>query len=133
MSRVRVVDNALITVWAYPDRRIIHHVMKAYCFGADFREGLTRGVEAMELYRATKWLSDDRANGALPPEDEAWGLEVWFPRARAAGWRHWAVVQPGKIIGQINMERFVKLYAEQGIEARMFSDPDEALRWLEEA
>jgi hypothetical protein len=131
MNRVSIVDNALISVWAYPERRIIHHMMKAYCFGADLREGLLRGVEAMERYRATKWLSDDRANGALLPDDEVWGVEVWFPRARAAGWEHWAIVQPGKVIGQINMERFVKRYAELGVNARMFSDPDEAFAWLD--
>jgi hypothetical protein len=133
MNRILVVDNALITVWAYPDRGIIHHMMKGYCFGAEFREGLTGGVEAMERYRATKWLSDNRANGALPPDDEAWGVGVWFPRALAAGWKHWGIVQPEKVIGQINMARFVSRYGEFGISARMFSDPDEALRWLDDA
>lgn len=131
MDKISVVDNALISVWVYPARRMVHHLMKAYCHGDDFREALARGVEALERHRATKWLSDDRANGALPPEDEAWATKVWFPRARAAGWRHWAVVQPAKIIGQVNMGRFVKLYADTGIDARMFGDPDEAMAWLD--
>jgi hypothetical protein len=42
-------------------------------------------------------------------------------------------VQPAKIIGQVNMARFVKLYADLGINARMFGDPDEAMKWLDEA
>jgi hypothetical protein len=132
MNRSLLVDNDLISVWVYPERKLIHHHMKAYCFGHEFREALTRGVEAMEQYRATKWLSDDRANGALPPDDEAWASTVWSRRARAAGWRRWSIVQPAKLIGQINMARFVKLYTELGVDARMFSDPDEALRWLDE-
>lgn len=133
MNKVSIVENDLIAVWVYPDRKMIHHMMKAYCFGPEFREALTRGLEAMELYRATKWLSDDRANGALPPEDGAWAGQEWSPRALAAGWKHWAVVQPAKIIGQINMERFVKDSAARGLNARMFGDPEEAMRWLDAA
>jgi len=45
--------------------------------------------------------------------------------------QHWAVVQPLKIIGQINMERFSKDYGRQGVNARLFSDPDAAMRWLD--
>jgi hypothetical protein len=132
MNRITIVENSLIAVWAYPERKMIHHMMKDYCFGPDFREGLTRGLEAMELHKATKWLSDDRANGALPPDDSEWGIRVWFPRARAAGWQHWAVVQPAKVIGQINMERFVKDSGARGVNARMFADPDQAMRWLDQ-
>ncbi|HWO17501.1 MAG TPA: hypothetical protein VNO30_01955 [Kofleriaceae bacterium] len=131
MNRIPVVDNSLISVWVYPEQRLIHHQMKRFCFGNDFREALTRGVEAMQQYGATKWLSDDRANSALPPDDGQWGTEVWFPRAKAAGWKHWAIVQPRKILGQTNMDRFARQFGDQGINARMFTDPDEALRWLE--
>jgi hypothetical protein len=133
MTRISIVDNSLIAVWIYPERRMVHHQSKRFCFGDDFREGLSRGVEAMQLYRATKWLSDDRAGSALPPEDGQWATDVWFPQAKAAGWRHWAVVQPAKILGQVNLGRFVKRYAGQGINARMFVEPDEAMRWLDAA
>src|SRR5689334_5336050 len=124
MNKILLVDNTLISVWIYPERKMIHHIMKGYCFGDHFREALTKGLEAMKLYKATKWLSDDRANGALPPEDLAWSSQVWFHQTMAAGWKHWAVVQPAKIIGQSSVSRFVKMYAEQGLNARMFADPD---------
>jgi hypothetical protein len=133
MNKISIVDNSLISVWAYPERKMIHHCMKAFCFGDEFREALTRGLEAMQRYQAIKWLSDDRANHALMPDDSEWGAAVWFPQAKAAGWKHWAVVQPAKILGQVNMARFVKLYADQGINARMFADPDEAMTWLDAA
>jgi hypothetical protein len=130
MNRISIVDSSLIAVWAYPELQMIHHQMKGFCFGDQFRDALTQGIEAMQRYGATKWLSDDRANSAMPPDDGAWATEVWFPRARAAGWRHWAIVQPGTVLGQSNMGRYVKHFAEQGINARMFSDPDAATRWL---
>jgi hypothetical protein len=133
MSKLLVFDSSEISVWAYPDRKMIHHEMKAYCHGHVLQEALIKGVEAMELHRATKWLSDDRLNGALPPDGAAWAANVWFPRTKAAGWQHWAVVQPVKILGQMNLARFVKKYADLGINARMFSDPDEAMTWLDNA
>lgn len=132
MNRILVADNDLITVWVYPDRKMMHHHMKTYCHGEPLREAMMKGVEALEHYRATKWLADDRANGALVPEDVEWANKVWFPRTKAGGWKHWSIVQPQKIIGQVNMARFVKLYAELGINARMFDDPVEAEQWLDE-
>jgi hypothetical protein len=131
MQRVVVVDNSLVTVWVYPERKMIHHVMKDYCFGRDFREALLRGLDALERYRATKWLSDDRVNGPLPPDDLAWAADHWFPRIRAAGWKHWAIVQPARLLGQLNMTRISKMYIDQGLNARMFADPEEAMRWLD--
>lgn len=131
IHKVSIVDSDVISLWVYPGRQIIHHQMKTYCHGDKFRDALTKGTEAMERHKATKWLSDDRANGALPAEDADWAEKTWFPRTKTAGWRHWSVVQPEKLIGQINMSRFIKKYAQFGINARMFSDPDEAFKWLD--
>lgn len=130
-DRISVVANDVISLWVYPRRKIIHHVMAAYCHGDRFRDALSRGTEAMLRHQATKWLSDDRANGALLAEDGRWAMTIWFPRARAAGLQHWSVVQPAKIIGQMNMTRFVRGSAMQGVNTRMFSDPDEAFTWLD--
>jgi hypothetical protein len=132
MNKVSLVDNPLIAVWVYPERRLLHSQMKAYCFGPEFRAGLTAAAEGMERYQATRWLADDRASGALPPEDMEWGTQVWFPRALAAGWSHWALLQPAKLIGKIHMERVMQMFAGRGLKTRMFTDPDEAMRWLDE-
>jgi hypothetical protein len=128
---ISVVDNAMIAVWVYPQRKMIHHQIKAHCHGQNFRDALTKGTAALVQHRATKWLSDDRNNGAVLAEDAAWAQSVWFPRTKSAGWRYWGVVQPAKIIGQMNMARFVKECAAQGISARMFADPNTALAWLD--
>jgi hypothetical protein len=133
LNRLLVVDNSLVSVWVYPGRRMIHHHMKAYCHGDAFREALTRGVEAMEQHGATRWLSDDRLNGGVPPDDVHWANTVWLPRSKAAGWTHWGIVQPDKIIGRIHLTRISALYTEHGIVARFFTDPDEAMGWLDAA
>jgi hypothetical protein len=130
-NKISIVDNDMIAVWVYPERRIIHHQMKSFCYGEKFYQALMKGAEALQQHRASKWLSDNRLNGALPAEDAEWTEKNWFPKVKAAGWKHWAVVQPEKIIGQINMSRFIKKYSQQGINARMFTDLDEAFRWLD--
>jgi hypothetical protein len=76
-------------------------------------------------------LSDDRNNSALAQNDVAWSKTDWFPRVMKAGWKYWALVQPEKVIGQMNMDRIVKDYSEKGLTVKIFSDPDEAMKWLE--
>jgi hypothetical protein len=131
MDRIVVFENEKISVWCYPEKGIIHHQMHAVVYREPFREALSAGLDAMILHRATKWLSDDRANTALPPDDEEWATNTWFPQVRAAGWKYWAMVQPIKVVGQMNVARFVKMYSDLGITARIFTDPDEAFAWID--
>ncbi len=131
MSASVVLDNEYITVWYHPEKKIVHHKFHKFIHGQAFRDGLNAGVELMKKHKAQKWLSDDRANSALPPEDVEWAKGDWFPRTLAAGWKYWALVQPEKVIGQINMQNFTEPYAKQGVTVRLFSDPDAALAWLE--
>jgi hypothetical protein len=130
MTRVTVHESPEITMWCYPDDGVVHHEMHLYCYGDPLNSALLKGVEALQQYGATKWLSDDRKNGALPPEAEEWGRMVWFPRARAAGWKTWAVLPPSLVAGKMNLGRFVKMYADRGIEVKTFTDPAVALEWL---
>jgi hypothetical protein len=131
MSKITVLDNEYITLWYYPEKKIIHHKFHKYIFGEVFREGLNTGWEVMKKYKAQKWLSDDRNNSALAQEDVVWSKTDWFPRVMQAGWKYWALVQPEKVIGQTNMDRIVKEYSEKGLTVKIFSDPDEAMKWLE--
>jgi hypothetical protein len=60
-----------------------------------------------------------------------WGITNWFPRVFNSGWKYWAIVMPDKVVGQMNMKRFIDNYAQQGLAIQIFDDPDEALKWLE--
>jgi hypothetical protein len=133
MERVLVFDSDMISVWVDPQRRLIHHQMKTYCFGEEFRTALTKGTEAMELHGATKWLSDNRPHGPLSPDDQLWAATTWFPRTKAAGWKHWAMVQPRTILAQTNLTRIIDRYVALGINARAFVELDAAMQWLDAA
>ncbi len=131
MSKVVVFDCPRATLWYHPDKKIVHHQIHKFIFGDEFHQLLLAGTEALRKNRATKWLSDDRSNSVLPREEVEWGQTNWFPQTVRAGWKYWAIVQPEKVIAQMNMKSLAEEYAKAGITARFFSDPDEALRWLE--
>jgi hypothetical protein len=131
VASVTIIDNRSARLVYHPDAGIIHHEFRTLMRGDAFRDVLNRGLEAMEQYRATKWLSDDRRNSATTSEDANWAETVWFPHALAAGWKHWAIVLPENFVGQMNMKRFIEHNAAQGINVRVFTDPDKAFRWLE--
>ena len=62
MDKEIVVDNEFITVWYYPETKIIHHQFHKFVHGQTFRDALTAGAESLKKNRAQKWLSDDRKN-----------------------------------------------------------------------
>ena len=130
MSEKAVIQNRCATLWFDESEKIVHHAFHAFTHGEEFREILEGGADLMEKHRATKWLSDDRGNGALPPADTDWAQTTWFPRVLRAGWKFWALVQPEKVVGQLNMKRFTKAYADQGLTVRVFTEPEPARDWL---
>jgi len=130
MAPVTVFETEMMTVWYYPEDMIIHHKFHEYRVGEPFRSGMNRASEALRDRGANKWLSDDRKNSALTPEDTEWAMNVWFPQAITNGFKHWAVVLPEKVIGQMNIKRLVAGFAKNGVNAKYFTDPDVAMQWL---
>jgi hypothetical protein len=127
---ITILDNEYASLWYYPEDKIIHHQFKQYIYGEHFREVMGTSAEAYEKYGCRKYLSDDRGNSAIHPEDRAWGDANFTPRVIKAGWTHWALVMPKKVIGQLNMARLVAEYRSMGVEVKVFSDPDKAMEWL---
>lgn len=127
-----LIETEAVRLLYRRDDKIVHHEIRRFVHGAQLREMLERGLQALEMHKAQKWLSDDRGNGPLKPADEEWAKSNWFPRVIAAGWKHWAVVMPDAILGQMNMRRWIELYADAGVNAHPFVDPQLALKWLRE-
>jgi hypothetical protein len=131
MPPVKLLDNEYVTLLFHPEKKIIHHEFKKFIFGDSFRQVLLTGLDAMKKNGATKWLSDDRANSALPREDGEWALSVWTPQVVAAGWKYWAIVLPEKAIGQMSMKKFMEENSKRGVMTRGFPTSQAALKWLE--
>jgi hypothetical protein len=126
-----IIENATISLYYYPATKIVHHEFRRFTQGENFRSVLEQGLEIFKTHNACKWLSDDRGNTAITPADAEWALTNWAPRVIAAGWKYWAVVLPENTIGQMNMRRWLKTYADRGVTAEVFSNPRQALLWLE--
>ena len=133
MPKTTLFENEYSVIYLHEEDKIIHHVVKKYLHGERLRELLVKGVEVMEARGATKWLSNDRENGAMLLEDKEWGDRVWFPRAVAAGWRHWAILPPKKIVGQMSLNQKADQSRSGGVEVKVFVNEDEALAWLKSA
>ncbi|MBZ0292841.1 MAG: hypothetical protein K8L99_09800 [Anaerolineae bacterium] len=131
MPPMIVIDNEYVTLQYHPDKKIVHHSFKQWIPLQIFRDVMTQGADIFEKYGAEKWLSDDRGNGALDLAAAEWGTKVWTPRITKAGWKYWAVVMPKKVLGQMDMRQWIKMYSDLGVTVKAFTDPDEALRWLE--
>jgi hypothetical protein len=68
----------------------------------------------------------------MTKDDMKWGMQTFFPKAMEAGWQHWAVVLPKSTIGQMSHRRVIDDSIRNGLNAKMFSDVDDAMSWLEE-
>ena len=119
-----VFESELITVWCYPELRLVSHQMHKVCHGTPFRDALRAGTAAMQRYGAISWLSDDRLNGPLPDDDEKWGTTTWFQATKAAGWKYWAIVLPEKAVPALTKllnnpkeEDIVRISAAKGLGA----------------
>lgn len=123
--------NELASLWFYPETGIVHHQFHKAISGQAFYEVLNTGLKLFKEGRASKWLSDDRANTMLPPDDSAWSSDIWLPQMVKAGWTHWAIVLPQSQLGQVNMRRLMGEVAARKVAAKAFADPLKALAWLE--
>jgi hypothetical protein len=130
-SRIALLENEYAYLWYYPEDRIIHHEILQPIAGEPFRNLLMTGLQALKEYDAHKWLSDDRKHSFLNAEDSAWSQDYWLPFAVKSGWKYWAMLPPENARGHINIQRLVDYVNERHrINAKLFSDLDEALEWL---
>ena len=132
MARLIIIDNPDITLWYYEETNILHHQSHKIITGDSFRLVLTEGLNVAKKYGVQKWLSDDRRNSVQSREDIDWANTVWTPQMIKAGWKYWAIILPEIMIGQLNMNHYIKSFKEYNFVVNTFTDPEEALKWLEE-
>ena len=129
---ITIIDDQHMALYFHPEHGIVHHEIRARLPEGEFRRLLSTGVEYLLKYKGAKWLSDDRKQHHISPEDNDWGDRFWMPRAIKAGFKFWAVVPPAKGLGKIQVRRFVEEYAARGIAVETFETPESALEWLQQ-
>jgi hypothetical protein len=128
---ITIIDEEKRSLFYHPGSEVVHHKMRNGVVGSDFRDLLSRGADWLEKNGARKWLSDDRDNTIVAPEDYEWGDTHWAPRVIRAGFKYWAIVVPASAVGSLQMRRFATEYRERGVTVSVFDNPEAALVWLE--
>jgi len=131
MPNLTILSNEFATLVYNEDKKVVHHTFLKPIGGEEFRNVLLAGIDCFKKYGATKWLSDDRLNSALSPEDGKWATQVWSKLVQDAGWKTWALVVPHDILGRLNLIEFVNLYSNRGVKVMVFTNLDEAMTWLD--
>ncbi len=126
-----ILETESVTLRWYPFAKIVHHEFRRFVRGEELRSVLNRGLEEMTRHGGVKWLSDNRGNAPLTPADTEWALGDWAPRVMKAGWKYWAGLMPEKVVGKMNMRRWIETYSQKGVTVDVFDDTEEALAWLE--
>lgn len=130
-SATQIIKTDRTGLWFHQGKGIVHHELKGFVQGKEYRDLLSRGLDELKKQKASKWLSDHREYQVVAPEDAQWSQDTWAPAAIAAGFKHWAIVMPEDAIGQSNMKRFADFYASKGVTVETFTTPESALAWLE--
>lgn len=125
-----ILENEWGIIRYIADGNYIHHTIYQDVNLQDVRHFLETGLEALIEYGATKWLSDDRKNGPVYPEDVEWSNTMWGPKAASNGWKYWALVVPEAVIGRASMIDVVDAYFHMGVRVQTFSDVEAAREWL---
>ncbi len=130
MPAETVFDDEYMSLWYYPETAIVHHRIKGYLPQGGFRKLLGASAELLERHRATKYVSDDRDNVVVDPEDIRWADDNWYPRVVKAGLKHWALVLPSTMVGTLQAKSILETRRRQGLDVESFGQLEDAMAWL---
>jgi hypothetical protein len=130
MPTTTILDDEYVTLWYHPEEKIVHHKIHKFLVPGVLEKLLSTGADLMERHGAVKWLSDDRNNVVVSPEDLRWADEQWAPRVQKAGFKYWAVVAPATAVAGLQMRALQAKRRKQNIEVAMFETVEEGLAWL---
>ena len=130
MPPTTVIDDEFVSLWYHAEDKVVHHKIKSFLPRGAFEKLLTSGAELLEKHGAKKWLSDDRSNVVITPEDMKWADQVWHPRMRKAGFEYWAIVIPSMMVGAMQLKNIREKRRRQGLTVEIFETVEEAMAWL---
>ncbi len=92
------------------------------------------GLETNNLlvkHSAQKQLNNVQNMKVLTKEAHVWIDEVWYPKAKASGLKHFAFVVPNDVFGKASMDSAnANIKEKHGINLEYFSDLEKAKQWL---
>ncbi|GAC1529159.1 MAG: hypothetical protein NVS3B12_02060 [Acidimicrobiales bacterium] len=99
----------------------------------ELQRTLTQATGLIRQYRTSTYLADCRLRRAVPPDGQAWMVDVWFPKVLRSGILHkMAVVLPERSIARTNMGSIIGQVSGRDFASRSFEEFDAAVAWLDE-
>ncbi|MCC5945614.1 MAG: hypothetical protein JJT94_11820 [Bernardetiaceae bacterium] len=97
----------------------------------DFREGLIRYAEMVELYKPAKVLVNTKVfKMAIPPDTQEWVDTYIQPRALQAGVKYFAYIVSEDLFSQVSIEQTMEENTAQNFTTQYFESEDTAVTWL---
>jgi len=130
MERKTILDDDIVALYLYPEIGTVHHVIKRSVENDRFRSMMAMAAESFAANGCDKYFSDDRQMMSFNFDDLLWLAENWEKPLMAAGWKHWALIPPKKVLGRVMAKKLAARYVDLGIDVRTFEDEASALEWL---
>ncbi|WP_340400642.1 hypothetical protein [Paenibacillus sp. FSL H8-0079] len=105
--------------------------LKGFVQGEQYRTPLEKVLELLEQKKYNKILFDNINSSAIPPVDQNWVSQDWFPRAIQNGLKYSASVTPEKPVAKSNMNRILS-NMDIHPTIKQFNSFEEAMEWLSE-
>jgi hypothetical protein len=110
----------------------VHAEWRAFANSAEFRSGLTRGIQAIRDHHATAYVSDSRKVKVIVHDDQVWIKDKWLPLALAAGLKRISFVIAETGLGRLTVQDVANLCAAHGLHSQTFPTMEAARKFVAE-
>jgi hypothetical protein len=126
------VDEAYLSIRWDAVHRHVHAEWRTFANSAEFRAGLTRGLQAIRDHHAAAYVSDSRKVKVIVHQDQKWLKEKWLPAAIAGGLKSIGFVTADTGLGKLCVEDVAVMCANGGLRSRTFASMDSARKFVAE-
>ncbi|MDF9796602.1 hypothetical protein OKW21_001865 [Catalinimonas alkaloidigena] len=114
------------------DVKTVELVWKQTTNSQKYREIFAKGVEALEKYQISNWLSDTTDQGLVSPEDRKWLESHMIPTAVQKGLRNIAVLVSKDVFKKYYVDSVRKHVEKSHLCMQYFDKREDAIQWLNE-
>lgn len=97
--------------------------------GEVFRNSLNQGLELVNKFNATKWISDTSKLVTINESDRRWVYDIWYPKVIKSGLKFMAIILPENLHSKESILTIVSKIGD--LEIRNFKDMENAIKWIE--
>lgn len=126
-----LLENERATLALNPATQALELEWKKVHDTETYRLMYTKGVEFLNEYKVSRWISDIRNQGVVGPDNSKWMQTEILPKAKAAGLQKIAVVMDSDVFKKFYMKSIEKALDDSKHELlQYFGDKAAAEKWV---